>query len=54
MEDKDTIIKKQAAHIRVLEAERDNWKARAEHAEEENHKLYARKLWQRIFNLIPD
>jgi hypothetical protein len=54
MEDKDSIIKRLEAKIRMLENERKHYKARAEHAENENHKLYARTLWQRVFNMIPE
>lgn len=54
MEDKDKIIRHQAARIRELEAERDKWMAIANHAERENRKLYARTLLQRVFNIIPE
>lgn len=54
MEDKDTIIEKQAARIRVLEEERDWQQYKANFYEEEVNKLYARSLWERIFNIIPD
>lgn len=54
MEDKDNIIKQQAAYIRALEFERDRWQELAQAHEEEINKLYHRPLWQRILNLIPE
>lgn len=54
MEDKEKIIRQQAAYIRELELERDRLTARAERAESENRKLYARGLWQRVLNMIPE
>ena len=54
MEDKDKIIKQQAAYIRELVWERDRWKDMAQEHEKDIQKLYARPLWQRILNLIPE
>ena len=41
MEDKDNIIKQQAAYIRELVWERDRWKDMAQEHEKEIQKLYA-------------
>lgn len=54
MEDKDQIIKQQAARIRELETECDRWQGLCEYRQKEIYKLYARGFWQRVFNMIPD
>lgn len=44
----------QAKHITGLDAEVRMAKAEVERKQEEIDKLYARSLWQRIFNIIPE
>lgn len=54
MDEKDQIIHRQAAHIRELEKECERWQTLCEHRQKEICKLYARTLWQRVLNIIPD